>query len=248
MILGKLKLSDEMKLKLEAVTGGSRKSSMSSSRDSKERTPIGNFSGDGSEGEKEVKKLEENRKILLEQKLGGGKNRPWPFIAPHDCFWVFLKPISHVFVAFCTGSPFHDFQANWRNGTPWKRSTGPQKTFQMLPIESILVLEKSRCHHLLHPLIIQQQRIAVVVGEGSFQVWKCRFIFRRRKRRQTKRKRSELKRSNLWKRHRPQFQMGHPRARRALLILQVNTHARLLALFLACLASPSSSLKNIFWF
>ena len=61
--VGKLKMTKEMKEKLEhAVSGGgSRKSSVRSS------------TSDLDIGEDGVKKLAENRKILLEQKLGGGK-------------------------------------------------------------------------------------------------------------------------------------------------------------------------------
>ena len=62
--VGKLKLTSEMKEKLEAVTGGgSRKNSIKSTASKK---------SDGSM-EEAVGKLEEKRKLLMEQKLGAGK-------------------------------------------------------------------------------------------------------------------------------------------------------------------------------
>ena len=63
--VGKLKLSSELKEKLVAVTGGetSRKNSVKSTGSRK--------SDDSSEN---VGKLEEKKKLLIEQKLGAGKN------------------------------------------------------------------------------------------------------------------------------------------------------------------------------
>ena len=52
-----------MKEKLEAVTGSSRKNSVRSDSNR----------SDDQQRSSEVKKLAENRKLLLEQKLGGGK-------------------------------------------------------------------------------------------------------------------------------------------------------------------------------
>ena len=69
--VGKLKISSEMKEKLEAAMG-SRKSSVRST--TKTRAEL-DLPGEGEEGdvpEQTVKKLNENRKMLLEQKLGGG--------------------------------------------------------------------------------------------------------------------------------------------------------------------------------
>ena len=67
--VGKLKISSEMKEKLEAAMG-SRKSSVRES--GRERTGL-----EGINGEQSVKKLNENRKMILEQKLGGGKLKKW---------------------------------------------------------------------------------------------------------------------------------------------------------------------------
>ena len=71
--VGKLKISSEMKLKLEAAMG-SRKSSVREG--GKER---GSLEGLDSEAAvQSVKKLNENRKMILEQKLGGGgKLKKW---------------------------------------------------------------------------------------------------------------------------------------------------------------------------
>ena len=68
--VGKLKISSEMKEKLEAAMG-SRKSSVRST--TKTRAEL-DLPGEGGEDvpEQTVKKLNENRKLLLEQKLGGG--------------------------------------------------------------------------------------------------------------------------------------------------------------------------------
>ena len=76
-----------MKEKLEAVHGGSRKSSVRSTTtvDGRKRSGLvemidfGDEKREGDEGMEigadgvEIKKLAENRKLLLEQKLGGGK-------------------------------------------------------------------------------------------------------------------------------------------------------------------------------
>ena len=67
--VGKLKISSEMKEKLEAAMG-SRKSSVR--ENSRERAGL-----EGINGEEGVKKLNENRKMILEQKLGGGKLKKW---------------------------------------------------------------------------------------------------------------------------------------------------------------------------
>lgn len=67
--VGKLKISSEMKEKLEAAMG-SRKSSVRDN--SRERQGL-----EGINGEEGVKKLNENRKMILEQKLGGGKLKKW---------------------------------------------------------------------------------------------------------------------------------------------------------------------------
>ena len=68
--VGKLKISSEMKEKLEAAMG-SRKSSVREG--SHERQGL-----EGISGEEGVKKLNENRKMILEQKLGGGnKLKKW---------------------------------------------------------------------------------------------------------------------------------------------------------------------------
>lgn len=74
--VGKLKISNEMKEKLEAAMGGSRKSSVASRKSSRGQLDI---SGAGpEEPEQAVKKLNENRKMLLQQKLnGGGKLKKW---------------------------------------------------------------------------------------------------------------------------------------------------------------------------
>ena len=71
--VGKLKISSEMKEKLEAAMG-SRKSSVR--ENGKER---GSLEGlDGGLPDQSVKKLNENRKMILEQKLGGGgKLKKW---------------------------------------------------------------------------------------------------------------------------------------------------------------------------
>ena len=69
--VGKLKLSSEMKEKLEAVTGSSRKNSMRSNASSSKRSEL-----EIAPETIEVRKLSENRKMLLEQKLGGGKTQP----------------------------------------------------------------------------------------------------------------------------------------------------------------------------
>ena len=71
--VGKLKISNEMKQKLEAAMG-SRKSSVR--ENGKER---GSLEGlDGAVSDQSVKKLNENRKMILEQKLGGGsKLKKW---------------------------------------------------------------------------------------------------------------------------------------------------------------------------
>lgn len=71
--VGKLKISSEMKEKLEAAMG-SRKSSVR--ENGKER---GSLEGlDGGLADQSVKKLNENRKMILEQKLGGGgKLKKW---------------------------------------------------------------------------------------------------------------------------------------------------------------------------
>ena len=72
--VGKLKISSEMKEKLEAAMG-SRKSSVRSSVKSRGALDI---SKDGDIPEQAVKKLNENRKLILEQKLGGGgKLKKW---------------------------------------------------------------------------------------------------------------------------------------------------------------------------
>ena len=77
IVTGKLKLISEMKEKLEAVHGGSRKSSVRSTGTSdghRKRSGLVEMEFGAEEGGTvEVKKLEENRKLLLEQKLGGGK-------------------------------------------------------------------------------------------------------------------------------------------------------------------------------
>ena len=65
--VGKLKLSSEMKEKLEAVTG-SRKNSIRSNASSSKRSEL-----EITPETIEVRKLSENRKLLMEQKLGGGK-------------------------------------------------------------------------------------------------------------------------------------------------------------------------------
>ena len=68
--VGKLKISSEMKEKLEAAMG-SRKSSVREGGN--ERQGL-----EGISGEEGVKKLNENRKMILEQKLGGGnKLKKW---------------------------------------------------------------------------------------------------------------------------------------------------------------------------
>ena len=73
--VGKLKISNEMKEKLEAAMGGSRKSSVASRKSSRGELDI---PGAGEEPEHAVKKLNENRKMLLQQKLGGGgKLKKW---------------------------------------------------------------------------------------------------------------------------------------------------------------------------
>jgi hypothetical protein len=64
--VGKLKLSNEMKEKLEAVTG-SRKNSVRSNASSSKRSEL-----EITPDTVEVRKLSENRKLLMEQKLGGG--------------------------------------------------------------------------------------------------------------------------------------------------------------------------------
>ena len=64
--VGKLKLSNEMKEKLEAVTG-SRKNSVRSNASSSKRSEL-----EITPENVEVRKLSENRKLLMEQKLGGG--------------------------------------------------------------------------------------------------------------------------------------------------------------------------------
>jgi hypothetical protein len=64
--VGKLKLSNEMKEKLEAVTG-SRKNSIRSNASSSKRSEL-----EIAPETIEVRKLSENRKLLMEQKLGGG--------------------------------------------------------------------------------------------------------------------------------------------------------------------------------
>lgn len=75
--VGKLKISSEMKEKLEAAMGGSRKSSVASRKSSRGELDISGMGGD-EEPEKAVKKLNENRKMLLQQKLGGGgKLKKW---------------------------------------------------------------------------------------------------------------------------------------------------------------------------
>ena len=62
MLSGKLKISNEMKQKLEAVTSSSK-------GEAKVKSPeVTNEANDF-----EVGKLNENRKMLIEQKLGGGK-------------------------------------------------------------------------------------------------------------------------------------------------------------------------------
>ena len=65
--VGKLKLSSEMKEKLEAVTG-SRKNSIRSNASSSKRSEL-----EITPETIEVRKLSENRKLLMEQKLGGGE-------------------------------------------------------------------------------------------------------------------------------------------------------------------------------
>ena len=73
--VGKLKISNEMKEKLEAAMG-SRKSSVRSSVKSRGALDISKDGGDIPE--QAVKKLNENRKLILEQKLGGGgKLKKW---------------------------------------------------------------------------------------------------------------------------------------------------------------------------
>ena len=63
--VGRLKLTSEMKEKLEAVTGGgSRKNSVKSTTSKEDSMDVG---GDP------VGKLEEKKKLLIEQKLGAGK-------------------------------------------------------------------------------------------------------------------------------------------------------------------------------
>ena len=64
--VGKLKLTNEMKEKLEAVTG-SRKNSVRSNASSSKRSEL-----EIAPETVEVRKLSENRKLLMEQKLGGG--------------------------------------------------------------------------------------------------------------------------------------------------------------------------------
>ena len=74
--VGRLKLTSEMKDKLEAVTGGgSRKDSVKSttSKKSEDSMEVG---GDP------VGKLEEKKKLLIEQKLGAGKKLILRIIAP----------------------------------------------------------------------------------------------------------------------------------------------------------------------
>ena len=74
--VGKLKISNEMKEKLEAAMGGSRKSSVASRKSSRGELDISGVAGE--EPEQAVKKLNENRKMLLQQKLGGGgKLKKW---------------------------------------------------------------------------------------------------------------------------------------------------------------------------
>ena len=64
--VGKLKLTDEMKEKLEAVHGGgSRKNSVKSTASKSE--------GSVEAGGDPMGKLEEKKKLLMEQKLGAGK-------------------------------------------------------------------------------------------------------------------------------------------------------------------------------
>ena len=63
--VGRLKLTSEMKERLEAVTGGgSRKNSVKSTTSKEDSMEVG---GDP------VGKLEEKKKLLIEQKLGAGK-------------------------------------------------------------------------------------------------------------------------------------------------------------------------------
>lgn len=62
-----------MKEKLEAVTG-SRKSSVRSTSDDPRPGLDQILQSDDQNGEGGIKKLAENRKLLLEQKLGGGEN------------------------------------------------------------------------------------------------------------------------------------------------------------------------------
>jgi myosin-15 len=73
---GKLKISNEMKEKLEAAMGGSRKSSVASRKSSRGELELPGAGNE--EPELAVKKLNENRKMLLQQKLGGGgKLKKW---------------------------------------------------------------------------------------------------------------------------------------------------------------------------
>ena len=62
-----------MKEKLEAAMG-SRKSSM---RSSKSRSDLDLTAEGLDQPDEGVKKLNENRKLILEQKLGGGKLKKW---------------------------------------------------------------------------------------------------------------------------------------------------------------------------
>ena len=91
--VGKLKLTSQMKEKLEAVTGGgggsgSRKNSIKSTASKK--------SDDGSIDEATVGILAEKKKLLIEQKLGAG-NDIFYFFSPffHNFLGVsFLKTVS----------------------------------------------------------------------------------------------------------------------------------------------------------
>ena len=68
--VGKLKISNEMKEKLEAAMGSKKSSVREASR---ERGTLEGLE----DPEQSVKKLNENRKMILEQKLGGGKLKKW---------------------------------------------------------------------------------------------------------------------------------------------------------------------------
>ena len=77
--VGKLKLTSEMKEKLEgALGGGSRKNSVKSTASKKSEGSM-ETSGDP------VGKLEEKKKLLMEQKLGAGKTTFQLSLHHRDC-------------------------------------------------------------------------------------------------------------------------------------------------------------------